>query len=206
MRAAVVAGLVVGSLLIAAVALTHDASEPAATQFVDAWRRSLTSTYVVVDRLDRRLVDGRRFTTETRLAQRPPDRVSISGGRVDGWRDGRRLACAAGPGGVITCADGGPAPAYADFVRRELADLRALVVARPSAYDVRRAGGGCFALRLRARILAPPYGEDATFCFDRTTGALRSSVVRRAEATDVHRAVRLDGRVSDADLAPPATQ
>src|SRR4051812_49706066 len=105
MRTAVVARLLVGSLLIAGVAIGDAPAPSAAPAFLAAWRRSLTGTYVLDERIDRRLVDGRRVTTEARLAQRPPDRVRVSGGRVEGWRDGRRLACATGPEGAITCED-----------------------------------------------------------------------------------------------------
>jgi len=61
----------------------------------------------------------------------------------------------------------------------------------------------CFVLVLRARLAAPPYGEDARFCFDLATGALARAVVHRAAATDTHVATELRTEVHDADLAVP---
>lgn len=166
--------------------------------FLAAWRRQLGATYVLVQVIDRRLVSGRRFSSEVRLVQRPPDRIRTGGGGLGGRLGGRRFGCVLGGG----CRDGGPAPDYGREVEAEVAVLRSLVTGSGAPYGLSRVGR-CFRLILRARILAPPYGEDATFCFDPRTGAQARAVIHRAEATDTARTVSLRARVGPADLAVP---
>src|SRR5438067_12287601 len=188
-RRAVAAGLLVGGLAIAALARWDRPRSPAGPEFVAAWGRRLTGTYAVVDRIDRHLLNGRSLVSEVRLAQRPPDRLRVGAEGVDGRVNGRLLGCVAVPGADIQWRDGGSAPPYQQDVDRQVRLLRRLVIGPRRAYDVHRVGDGCYRLELRARILAPPYGEDATFCFDEATGAPLRSTVRRAEGTDVHRTI-----------------
>jgi hypothetical protein len=170
--------------------------------FLAAWERSLRATYAVTWQFERRRADGTLvLAAEVRRAQRPPDVVVRDTGGVRGRVGGRRIGCLAGPSGPV-CRDGGPAAPYDADVAAELRLLRALVAGPGAAYRVRPAGRGCFVLVLRARLVAPPYGEDATFCFDGRTGALVRAVVHRAEVTDTHRAVALRSRVDQRDLAP----
>ena len=199
--AVVVAAVVVGVALAVLVARAQgpDPGSPTSA-FLRAWRRSLTGTYVVRHVIERRLVSGRSFSSEVTIAQRPPDRIRDGSSGIEGRVGGRRFGCVPDGG----CRFGGDAPPYAREVEEELALLRAMVAARTSLYRVERDRDGCFVLVLQARILAPPYGEDATFCFDAETGALRRSVVRRAEATDITTTVDLRGDVRPADLALPA--
>lgn len=172
---------------------------PAPEAFVAAWRRSLTGTYVAEQIVERRLVSGRTFSSEVTIAQRPPDRVRSDSSGTEGRVGGRRFGCVPDGG----CRFGGAAPPYADDVAEELDLLRAMVVSDTPLYRVER-DDGCFVLVLQARILAPPYGEDATFCFDAATGALRRSVVHRAEATDTTTTVDLRAAVRPSDLALPS--
>ena len=80
--------------------------------------------------------------------------------------------------------------------------LRALTTGPLAAYEVRWGDDGCFQLELRARILNPPYGEDATLCFDAATGAPRSTLIHRTQSTDTRRTLNLRAEVTDADLDP----
>lgn len=195
--AAAVVG-VAGAVLVARVQ-GPDPGMPTGA-FLRAWRRSLTGTYVARQVIDRRLVSGRTFSSEVTIVQRPPDRIRNGSSGIEGRVDGRRFGCVPDGG----CRFGGLAPPYAREVEEELALLRAMVAVRTPLYRVEWGDGdGCFVLILQARILAPPYGEDATFCFDAATGALRRSVVHRAEATDTTTTTDLRGEVAAADLALP---
>lgn len=198
------AAVVVGIALALVVARTGGpAPPPAPDAFVDAWRRSLTGTYVAHQVVERRLLSGRRFSSEVTLVQRPPDRMRNSSSGIEGRVGGRRFGCVPDAG----CRYGGAAPPYETFVDEELGLLRAMVDGETPLYVVARVDGddsGCFLLRLQARILAPPYGEDATFCFDAATGAMWSSVVHRAEATDTTTTVELRGDVRPSDLVLPS--
>ena len=71
---------------------------------------------------------------------------------------------------------------------------------------MRETGRGCFDLRLLVVLAAPPYGRQATFCFDAATGALARTEIVRPEATDREQAVEIRSTVVDADLAPPPGQ
>lgn len=199
--AVVVAAVAVGVALAVLVArLDRPDPPPAPEAFLAAWRRSLTGTYVAQQVVERRLVSGRTFSSEVTIAQRPPDRIRSDSGGTAGRVDGRRFGCVPDGG----CRFGGDAAPYANDVGEELDLLRTMVDSATPLYRVERGDDdGCFVLVLQARILAPPYGEDATFCFDAATGALRRSVVHRAEATDTTTTVDLRADVRPSDLALP---
>ena len=203
MKRVLAAGLAVGvalAVLVAVVGGPGGDRRPPTDAFLEAWERSLTSTYAITQRVDRRLVSGRAFSSEVRLVQRPPDRVRVGSAGTEGQVGGQRFGCVPDGG----CRIGGLARPYAEVVDEQMDLVRALVVGTRAAYAVRRAeGDGCFLLVLRGRVLVPPYGEDATFCFDERTGAQVSSVVHRAEATDTTTTIDLRGDVRDADLALP---
>lgn len=198
--AVIVAAVVVGVALAVLVALVDEPDPPPAHEaFLAAWRRSLTGTYVVEHVIERRLVSGRGLSTERTIAQRPPDRIEDGTSGIEGRVGGRRFGCVPDGG----CRFGGAARPYRDDVAEEMDLLRAMVDADPPLYRTEYGDDGCFVLVLQARILAPPYGEDATFCFDAETGALVRSVVRRAEATDTTTAVALRAEVRPSDLVLP---
>lgn len=178
----------------------------AAAGFLDAWRRSRVITYAA-DGVFVREAGTRRLQSTLRLAQRPPDRLSVGIGAVSGRRGDRRLACAVDATGVLRCREEAGAPAYAAEVDAEVADLAALITDRPGSlaiYAVGNEGGGCFTLRIRFGYPAPPYGDEARFCFDPATGVPVESVIEREGAVD--RTVWVNARtaVIDADLQPPA--
>jgi hypothetical protein len=200
--ATIAAAVAVGALLALVVARAGGPEPPPAVDaFLAAWRRSLTGTYATHQVVERRLVSGRTFSSEVTLAQRPPDRIRVDSSGTEGRVGGRRFGCVPDGG----CRFGGDAPPYAKDVDDEMGLLRAIVASETPLYATAYsdAGAGCFLLVLRARVLAPPYGEDATFCFDAATGALRTSVVHRAEATDTTTTVDLRAGVRPSDLRLP---
>lgn len=207
------AGAIALAALIASAALlgtgapraertAHDAL--AAEALVAAYRRSRVATYTADSIFYRRLRTGREFTTSTRVVQRPPDRLVIGPASVDGEVGGARVGCSRPDGGEWRCRRGGGVD-YDAEVQRDTEVLRNLVTGGPGrrAYRVARRGEDCFHLALTVAAMAPPYGREATMCFDAATGALLRVEVRRAEGIDRTTASRLSGAVDPADLQLP---
>jgi hypothetical protein len=202
MRWAVATGLAVGLVGVLAIAVLDDDRGPAAEDLLAAYERSRTATYVIVETFERRLLDGRTFSSDIVTAQRPPDRLIIDGSTISGIRDGQRLACARAADDELRCRRA-PAPnAFEEAVAQDVALFRALITGPRAAYEARHAASGCFELRLRARLLSPPYGEDALMCFDEATGAPRSTRIRRTQSTDTRDTVSIRSDVTDRDLDP----
>ena len=210
---AAVAGAVVGAVASVALAASGwpadeagDIPPPretaaAGSRLLAAWERSRVGTWVVDARFERVTATGRRLEVDVHMAQRPPDRLITGLGSVNARRGSHRLACASGEDGVVACREAEVLGPYADEVAADMRVLRAYV-SGPSAFYAVREEAGCFRLRLRLRVLSPPYGERAQFCFDSVTGApTRSEIVRR-EARDRTVAVSVRSRVSDDDLDP----
>jgi hypothetical protein len=202
MRWVVAAGLLVGTLVALAVAVFDDDRGPATPGLLEAYERSRTATYVITEVFERRLVDGRTFSTESVTAQRPPDRLVVDGGTVSGVINGERVACAVGSGDNRPCRRAPASKTYEQEVREEVDLLRALVTGPFAAYEVHHGEAGCYELRLRARILNPPYGEDAELCFDEKTGAPKSSLIHRTQSTDTREATEVRSTVREQDLDP----
>ena len=181
-----------------------EVSDPeVAARFLDAWSRSRTGTYAVRSTFERELRDGRGFTSEGFLAQRPPERLQAQFGNAVGRVGGRLVTCSTGAEGVYRCAEGEPDATYAEEVEAELATLRSYVAGTNSLYRVESGDDGCFRLLERRRVPAPPYGSTAEFCFDADTGAPTLIRIERPEGTDTTRAVEVRDEVTDADLRPP---
>ena len=176
-------------------------SAAAASRFLVAWERSRLGTWAVEARFDRVTAAGRTLRIDIHMAQRPPDRLITGLGTVNSRRNGERLACAPDAEGVVHCRPGGPAPPYADEVDAELRIL-ATYVRGPTAFYAVAYDGDCFRLRLRQRVLSPPYGERARFCFDPATGAPTRSEITKVQARDRTVAVSVRPTVSDDDLDP----
>ncbi len=184
------------------------AGSPAA-RFVAAWQRSREATFVASGTYERHSeVTGATITSEDVLAQRPPRRLHRQLGGVEGRDDDRQLVCPAPPageGGTREPCQVGPhgGPTYAESVAREVEALRSLVEHRAAIYAVTEPGAGCFHLELRRVDPRAPFGVEASFCFDRATGAPVSNVVRH-EGGIVERLVVTSIRtdVTEADLTP----
>jgi hypothetical protein len=207
-----VAGLVVGIAATAAVAATWGptgtrpapahTSPDAASAYIADWRRSQLATWKVVLRW-RRQVGGAQLEDDLRIAQRPPDRLSVAPGAVEARQGDRSLACAPGDDGRLRCRDAGAAPPYDQEVAAGEAVLRDQLTGRGRLYDVGSSSPHCYDLRLRVSYPAPPYGQRARLCLDDATGAPTLREIDRTQGRDVQQAVAVSGRVDDADLAPP---
>ena len=175
----------------------------AATAYIADWRRSQLGTWKVALRWVR-TANGSRLEDQIRIAQRPPDRLSVALGSVDARLGDRSLACAAGADGRLSCRDAGAAPPYEQEVSAGEAVLRQQLLGPQRLYDVTATSAHCYDLRLRVNYPAPPYGRQARFCFDEATGAPTLRDVDRPQGRDTQEAVSVSGQVDDSDLAPPA--
>ena len=154
------------------------ASRPAAaSRFLAAWERSLRGTWVVDARFERVTAAGRRLDTRGPHGPAParPARRRARARSTPAWA-GARLACAPDEDGRGALPGGGPAPVPTPR-RWPRSCARSPPTSRGAGalYAVREEGD-CFRLRLRLRVLSPPYGERARFCFDpahRGAGAIR---------------------------------
>ena len=194
---------------IAVFGAGDDASETepadAATEFVAAWERSRTATFVATGTWERRSVaTGSELTSEAYLAQDPPRRLQEEQGGVQGRVDDRLLLCPSGPDdAAAACALGPPTGvAYAESVDAEVEALATLVEGPDRLYDV-TADGGCFTLTQQRVEPRAPYGTSATFCFDAATGAPARREVR-FERGIVERVVydEIRAEVTSDDLRP----
>ncbi len=221
-----VAGLVAGVLLAAAVSVAGwlpsaeegapsppgpagpgVQADPLATEaFLVAWERGLMGTWRVASVFERRSLQGRGSLQVPVLAvQRPPDRLVTGFGSTESRLDGRILSCTTDPLDRVQCRGGGPARPYDEEVQREVALLRRYVSGPTALYAVTAAGEGCFRLTRTVALPAPPYGDEARFCFDGSTGATVEVEIRRPEAIDTTVAVEVSGEVRDADLQVDAS-
>ena len=176
------------------------AADPVA-EFLAAYERSRTATFVVEQLFTRTAPDGRALSYEVRLAQRPPDdRLLIGGGNAEGRVGGNVVRCATEPSGTAGCQQGPPAEPYAAEVAAEVARLDELVSGSNPLYAVEAGDAGCWTLTLRLDLPSPPYGTEARFCFDAGTGAPVLLEVQRPEAVDVVEAVEIRREVTAADL------
>jgi hypothetical protein len=182
----------------------EEESDAAAAGLVEAWRRSRTGTYVLVTTFER-TVGERELEATTYLAQRPPDRLTVSGTSVRGRIGGERVTCGPDAAGGLLCERSPLESTYEEAVAGEVRRLERLVGPDSPVYGVADEGGGCFRLRRVAAVVSPPYGDRARFCFDAATGALVATEVHRAEGSDRTRVRDLRPEVADADLAVPAT-
>lgn len=179
--------------------------QAAARAFLDTWRRSRMAAWSVDSVFTRTPRRGQPLTVQVHSAQRPPDRLHHGLGAVNARRGDVQLVCGGGDRGPdsLRCREGKALRPYADEVEAELRILRQYVIGPDALYAVRREQDGCFALRLRFVLPAPPYGTSARFCFDPRTLAPVRTEVRRDEGVDVTVAVNVNGDPTDADLAPP---
>ena len=201
-----VALLALAGAIVAAVVMGSPATirgPRAARAFLAAWEDSRQGTYAVEYRFTRVLADGRRFEGVTTLAQRPPDRLFVGLGTVDGTVDGKRVDCTTAPSGELRCFSGAPAGDYDDEVAAEIERLRPYVEGDNPLYRASWDGEACFALVLALDLPTAPYGTSARFCFDAATGAPTVTEVRKPEGTDTSEADHVRTEVTDADFERP---
>ena len=183
---------------------TTVAASVAAQRFLDAWRRSLTTSWSIEESLDRTTAAGAHAVFPIHEAQRPPDRITAGVGSVDARQGDQLVACAPGSTGKLSCTTQGTAPPYSEQVDQTVLALHAYVLGPQAVYGVVELAG-CFQLTLRLPgYPSPPYGTSAVFCFDPVTGAPAGSVIVRDEGTDRTSVVSAHAPATDADLALPA--
>lgn len=175
---------------------------------VAAYERSRRATWLIVFDFTRELRDGRRL--ELRLAElnRPPDHLTAGFGGVNGRVGGREVVCGEVEGETL-CAPRGPAVPFEDELATELAEFRDALwpparwyaVAAGEPRTVLGRPTRCFVLRRVVDVPAPPYGEEAEYCFGRRDGAPLYNRIERREGTDERVAVEARREVSEADVA-----
>jgi hypothetical protein len=204
-----VAGLVVACLASIAIGAppTVQRGPRAAQDFVDAWHRSQTATYVVDAAVTRTLPNGQQINWEQHEVRRPPERLMVGLGTVEGRLGDHLVRCASDPSGNSRCTQSAPDDTFADEVAADTAELRRELI-DDSLYTVvdfgEDHGTHCYRLDLAKQFPSPPYGTSALFCFDVATGAPVLTVVEQPESTTRTVASRpIRGDVTDADLVVP---
>ena len=209
-RLGAVAGVAVGAAVVVALvatgvlpALRREQGDPRA-EFLAAFERSRTGTFVVESDFERRMDSGAVLTSAQLVAQRPPDRVVRQFGGIDGIVDGRSVLCTTTPDGGFGCRAAGTPRDYQAELRQELENLRGYVTPPAPIYRVERAGPGCYELRQVIVYADPPFGSFARFCFDERTGALVGVHRRLDNATETltATAVRTEVTADDLGLEP----
>lgn len=145
-------------------------------EFVLAWERYRSATYVAVAELQRSTTEGAELQLPHIVVQNTTRRVLSNGleTRDDDISDGATLAV-------------------------EIARWHGYFEGEIPLYRLER-DDDCFNLRLARVIHAPPYGQAAQFCFDPLTGALAYSIVERAEGTEELRLVWARHEVVEPDF------
>lgn len=206
-----IAGVVVGLAIVAGAMATAPGEPPPTPQrqspserFLSAWHHSRMSTWVVTSRFTRVTEAGGRLTFAIHHAQRPPDELRFGLGSVSARRGDIVLACGGGEQGPdsLRCRRAAAAKPWAVEVEAEIALLRSYLEGPQPLYRVTDLGGGCFGLTEDRRILSPPYGKKARFCFDPKTGAPVYTRIERIEGVDETEAEEVRATVTEADLAP----
>lgn len=189
-------------------ALTATDTEPpppdaAATELVDAWRRTRTATYRAEGTVVREGRAGGRLETPTLYVQRPPRRLFRQGGTVRGVDGGQAFRCPPAPGGgAASCVTEGPVVAYDDRVEAEVAAVAELVVGPAAHYEVRPTVDGCWRLEARHHDPRARFGDRALICVDAASGALSSLRLEFTTAVETTTHDRIDTAVDDDDLRP----
>jgi hypothetical protein len=171
-----------------------------ASEFLAAWARSRTISYVA-DTSFVRTVGGRiALKADGIEVRRPPEWLSRQGGSWRGVLGGRRVDCNNAVDGKTRCGTTDEVVDYGADVEAELQGFRSWLTGAAS-YAVERQGG-CFDMRRIRPVQAPPLGDHARYCFD-DAGLAVEIEITTATAVD-HRTlgnVRL--AVTDQDLQLP---
>jgi hypothetical protein len=170
---AIAVGLVAGGALRVPVQRDY---RDASADFLTAWERSRTGSFVVDSEFRRTLADGRTLFSSSQLVQRPPDRILRQFGGIDGQIDGHPVICSTDQNDNYSCITGSMSvPTGEEALRTELDTFRSyFTTPDPPLYQVIHAPeAGCFELIQQIAYPDPTYGRYAKMCFDEPTGALR---------------------------------
>lgn len=203
------AGAVVGVLITALLLVTGRIAAPlrfsdrdATDDFLAAWARSRTGTFVVDSEWKRVKPSGEAMVSASRLVQAPPNRVLRQIGGVVAELDGERVNCFTRPTGEYNCNDGFPLHrTFDEGVQQELSDLNDhFRKSDPGIYRVRTDEHGCFELVQTRPYPNPTFGRFGQVCFDEGSGAMRFSERHFEGVTEILRAVQIRKVVTPADL------
>ncbi len=179
---------------------------------VAAYERSRSASYALDGELERER-DGASVTTpvrQTRDGNQALDEV----GAVAIVTDGATLRRCELVAGQVLCTDPEPARSLArevaDFEQQISADASLYRVYEPALDDVRAllpatistADIDCWRVIASRSGAQGLYGDDATVCFDRATGALVFRDMQIGSTTERFRVLRLRSEVTPADLEP----
>ena len=209
-RMATIAGAVVGLavcvLLVQTGALRRtevDLPRPdRSRELLAAFARTRAASFVMQSEFTRRMDDGRELIGSRLEVQRPPDRLVIQFGGVEGRKDGKQLVCLTGPDEPYHCGQGAPLPtSYEQDVAAEMEVLQSYFAGERPTYAVTDDDEGCFVLRQVVPTALPPtFGSGGRLCFDGRTGAM-SRLERRIEnATETLQSVSLRTDVTESDF------
>lgn len=176
--------------------------EAAARSFVEAWRGSLEATYSANTVFTRENLDGAELRSEGRRVQRPPDELIVGLSDSELRRDGESYRCAGDPAEGARCVGPTAAAPFEQRVDTEVATLESYLTGNPPLYEVREvARKHCYELEQARPARLAPYGNRATFCFDKGTGAMTraevlydNGVIERTVVSD------LTAEVNEAEL------
>jgi hypothetical protein len=184
-------------------------AEPVLRQeFLEAYERSRRATWLITYDFTRRLVNGAKLDLTVTYLNRPPDRLNIGLGGVNGRVGGRTVVCNEVEGREL-CAPEGPVVPFEEELTAEISELRDVLQPPQKWYVVE--GGGvrkvsgenarCFALRRVADVRSPPYGERAEYCYATSDGAPLLNRRERIQGSDQRVAVEVTRQVDDTDIA-----
>ena len=198
-------GAVVAVVVVAAGGIGNRAAArpkpEATTEFIAAFERSLTATFVTTADYTRVLDDGRTLESATFIAQRPPDRLQRQFGGITGTVGGHQIMCSTTVDGSFHCGPAAPAADPAQAMSTQIENLHSYFVA-PALYRVVKGDqDGCFELtQVRALALAP-YGTSAVMCFDAPSGAMSYLEQHLEGAVDTFKAVEIRPFATDQDFS-----
>jgi len=202
--AGVTVGAVVAVLMIVGGGVARRATPKpkpeATTEFIEAFQRSLSATFVSKADYTRVLDSGRALESATFIAQRPPDRIQRQFGGITGTVAGRQIMCSTTLDGQFHCGPAAPAADPNSALTTQTENLQSYF-APPALYRVVKGDPGCFELtQVRALPLAP-YGSAATMCFDDVTGAIRYLEQHLEGAVDTFNATEIRPFATDQDFS-----
>jgi hypothetical protein len=174
------------------------AAEPDAVEsFLSAWRTSQDADYIAFANVGL-TGNGVAAFTEDVVVQRDGERLVNRDSSIIYERDGETETCRQTLSELF-CT---PAVPVATSQERE-AQLRNLLIGETWSYRVRfTARSGCYELRLdlsRGPVTSD-YGLETDYCFDATTGAVHSKIVRRVNRTESYEASDISNEFEESDL------
>ena len=137
---ALVGCLIVGGLFAAGALVVprHHDDRDASADFLQAWERSRTGSFIVESDFRRRLGDGRTLYSASKLVQSRPNRIIRQFGGIDGVINGHPIICSTDQGGNFSCfAGSGTTVDFDESVARELDTFRSYFAAPGTALSVR---------------------------------------------------------------------